>query len=285
MSKLKKAIQRAEQARGEGWLVLESPAQTPTPPVAWPEEARKPVAADAASDGGAGARLDLRVGSELQRIGEDQKSAEAVRGLRTQVLGHLGDPAGRILLVTSAWPGEGKTHVALRLALGFAREEGQATVLVDANLRGSTLQGRLGMEGASGLVSVLEGAEPLASGIVDPGIPNLLFLPAGHARPATHAFASAKRVGAFLDELRTQYPEALTVVDGPPALGFPDALFLAPKADGVLLVVEAERVPVRDVSQAVESLRGHNLLGLAFNNWKGARRSSGAPVTGLLHTG
>ena len=95
-----------------------------------------------------------------------------------------GQRPSRLIMVTSARPGEGKTFIALNLALAFASERDVKALLVDVDTQHSTLRKLLGIPGERGIVDVLAGDADLSDVLVRTNIPNLLVLPCGARRPA-----------------------------------------------------------------------------------------------------
>ena len=165
-------------------------------------------------------------------------AAEAFRALRTSVL--LSRPGGTLktLLVTSSVPAEGKSTVALNLAIAIA-QNGKKTVLVEADMRRPTLKTALrGVVGDVGLSSVLSDLVSLDDAILSGvGTPNLDVLPAGPVPPLPAELLSSIQFSELLVELNSRYDFVL--IDSPPALILTDAITIASKADAVVWIVRA----------------------------------------------
>src|SRR5436309_3146481 len=84
--------------------------------------------------------------------------------------------ASRLIMVTSARPGEGKTFTALNLALAFASERSVKAVLVDVDTQHSTVPEILGIEADKGIVDVLTGNLELPDVLIQTNVPNLMIL-------------------------------------------------------------------------------------------------------------
>ena len=164
----------------------------------------------------------------------------------------------RVLAVTSAARGEGRTTTAANLAL-TAAAEGRPTVLVEADLRRPTLAGILGLAPRAGLAEVLAGAAELAEATVRLGA--LAVLCAGDTRDPAATLRSA-RAGTVIEALRAAY--ALVVLDAPPALAFADGDRLAAAADASVLVVRARATPREVVRLALDAL-GDRVAGIVLN--------------------
>src|SRR5438270_9670434 len=89
----------------------------------------------------------------------------------------------RLIMVTSARPGEGKTFTALNLALAFASERSVKALFVDVDTQHSTMPEILGIGGQQGIVDILAGNLALPEVLIQTNIPNLMILPAGRGGP------------------------------------------------------------------------------------------------------
>lgn len=164
----------------------------------------------------------------------------------------------RVVAVTSATRGEGRTTVAANLALTAARE-GHATVLVEADLRRPVLAKLLGLAPRAGLAEVLDGTAELSQAIVRVGA--LSVLTAGDVRDPAAAIRSP-RIPAVIDALRAAY--GYVVLDAPPAIAFADGDRLAAAADAALLVVRAGTTPRAVVRLALDAI-GDRAAGIVLN--------------------
>ena len=91
--------------------------------------------------------------------------------------------ASRLIMVTSARPGEGKTFTALNLALAFASERSVKALLVDVDTQHSTMPEILGIGRQKGIVDVLAGSLELPEVLIQTNVSNLMILPAGRGGP------------------------------------------------------------------------------------------------------
>jgi len=190
---------------------------------------------------------------------------EAYRALCSGILLSCLDNPPKVLVVTSALPGEGKSTVSCNLATALA-QGGRRVLLVDADLRCSSIDRHLGISKEPGLSNMFATElnkcphnQPFAK------LPNLHVLPAGF-RPAgpTEILASAK-MQRLLAGWRREYDHI--IVDTPPMLPFADALVLSARADGVILVtrsgVSRRKALIR--AREVLSRSGANVLGFVLN--------------------
>ncbi len=159
------------------------------------------------------------------------------------------------LMITSALPGEGKTFVAMNLALSMTAEQDLHVVLVDCAGRGPGLAALFGLGEPPGLV------ELLAEGNLDPApylrrtsVANLSFLPAGRPHPHRAEMMAGKRMRQVLDELAARfYDRAMIIVDTPSVLVSAESINLSMHVGRVVVVVENGRIP-RDALERTLSL-------------------------------
>jgi polysaccharide biosynthesis transport protein len=191
-----------------------------------------------------------------------QELARIARGLSDKRI----DSSPRVLQVVSSLPNEGKSVIAANLALLHARQ-GMRTLLVDADLRRSSLSQHLGVEHAPGLLDAIGHGLDFDSVLLRDTVSGLAVLPAGGGRmalPPAEAL-QAPGFGQRLVQLKTHFD--IIVVDGPPIIPVVDARILANYADAILFVVAWERTPKEIVRRAV-SLLGSNdakIAGLVIN--------------------
>ncbi len=185
---------------------------------------------------------------------------------------------GRLVLVTSARPGEGKTFCALNMAASMASSGAAPVVLVDADWKKDSATGLLGCADLPGLQQLAaEAAGSPASLLVPTQIERLFFLPHG-ARPRRTAQepASGAMLAAALLRFGAALPGHVLVVDTPPCLSASDASALAPAAGQVVLVVEAEYTQQGEVEAALKAMAACPTLQLLLNRAKvGATEGSG----------
>lgn len=163
-------------------------------------------------------------------------AAESYRTLRSSLLLGAGGDA-KVLVITSALPGEGKTLTAVNCATVLA-QQGSKVLLVDADLRRSSLHRYLGISLEPGLADVLSGdCAPEEAVFAVAEVPRLSVVTAGEVSvyPA-EALASAQMAGA-LRYWRERYDRV--VIDTPPVSMVTDAVVMAAQADAVLLVAKA----------------------------------------------
>jgi protein-tyrosine kinase len=174
-------------------------------------------------------------------------------------------PARRSILVASAWPGEGKTFVALGLALAFAAEADGEALLVDTDTHHPLLEAYFRCPTGTGLVDVLEGRRELADVVLATSRPKLVILPAGRGGPQVPELLASERMPALLAEMTAHRPNRVVVIDTPPCLASSDAATLAPMVGQIVLVVEAHRTQRQEIESALAVLGGGQRISLLLN--------------------
>jgi succinoglycan biosynthesis transport protein ExoP len=181
--------------------------------------------------------------------------AEAMRELWVSLRFALGASEGcRIILVTSACDGDGRSTIAARLAASVALA-GSRTLLVDGDLRQPTLAAQFGLAHGNGLVGLLAGEPELAP--IRTSLTNLDLMPAGPPPANPGELLNSHCLPEWLALSRGHYD--VVVIDAPAMLACSDALLLAGHADNVLLVVRGGRTGRTDLAGAwdrMEPLRG-----------------------------
>jgi len=190
--------------------------------------------------------------------------SEAVRRLRTNL--KFIDVAQRpkSIVVTSSMPGEGKSTIAINLAVSLA-DTGARVILVDADLRRPSMAEYMGIEGGVGLTTVLIGraqvedvTQPLGSSSHD-------LLPAGQIPPNPSELLGSSAMSTLLKKLSASYD--MVLLDSPPLLPVTDAAVLSKMAGGALVIVGADRIHRPQLQEALKSLetaRAH-VFGIVLN--------------------
>lgn len=177
---------------------------------------------------------------------------EAYKTLRTNTMFALAGQEGcKIILVTSALQGEGKSISALNLAISFAEAENRV-LLIDCDLRRPKLARLLRKSSRVGLSNVLLDPSQLGEVILPGGVDRLDVILSGDIPPNPSELLGSARMESLLAHLRKRYD--YVILDTPPVNMVTDAVVLAPKSDGVLFVVRAGQSERGPVSHAVEQL-------------------------------
>jgi polysaccharide biosynthesis transport protein len=176
---------------------------------------------------------------------------EAVDGVVARLLRSGDNDQTRVVLVTSAMSGEGKTWLATQLAMGLARAQ-RRTVLVDFDLRQPALDGALGLPLGPGICEALRGQGDINAMVQPTDTDCLSVVTAGNwNRQVLPALANGS-VGTLLEQLRENFD--FVVIDSSPLLPIVDTRLVCQHVDAVLLSV------LRDVSEGAKVLAAEEML-------------------------
>jgi capsular exopolysaccharide synthesis family protein len=198
--------------------------------------------------------------------GERFETRESLRNLFANFRLLRADKTVRLVALTSATPGEGKSTSTALFALTLA-QLGERVLLVDADMRRPMLHFYVGAENGDGLSSLLTDTSVDLARSVIPVVPGLDLLPAGPMPPDTTRLLSSERCAEVVAAIRNLPDYDLVLFDTPPAFLLSDPILLAEHLDGLLLVVGIERVN-RDLPlQALERMQGTgvDVLGVLAN--------------------
>ncbi|MGV0715789.1 polysaccharide biosynthesis tyrosine autokinase [Mycolicibacterium sp. XJ662] len=186
--------------------------------------------------------------------------AESFRKLRTNLKFLAVDNPPRVIVVTSALAGEGKSTTAVNIAFALAEDE-HNVVIVDGDLRRPRLDKYLDLVGTVGFSSVLAGSVSLDDVVQKTRFPGLSVVTSGPIPPNPSELLGSQAAKKALDELRVHFD--YVVVDSPPLLAVTDAAVLATNADGVLMISRFGQTKRDQLAHAVENLKsvGATLLG------------------------
>ena len=190
-------------------------------------------------------------------------AAESFRLLQSNIEFFQVHNSARTILVTSPAQGNGKTTIAVNLALSMAASQNRI-ILVDADLRRPAIHTALEISKSPGLSEVIRNKMEILESIRTVKGENIDVLTVGNVPPNVTAVAGSKRVSAILDELKEKYDTV--IIDAPP-LVISDAYTLASKVDGIILVLEPGQTREEQAKVIKEQFAraGAKLIGIVFN--------------------
>jgi len=172
--------------------------------------------------------------------------SEAFRSLRTAIdLSDVDNPP-RSVLFTSSMPSEGKTTSSISYARSLARA-GVPTILIDGDLRHSSVSKRMGLTPEAGVVEVISGAVPLERALIRDEASGLYILPVAKRPANPQDLIGSKAFRGLMEKLSSQF--GAIIVDSAPILPVSDTRLLATLVDRVVFAVRWEETP-RDAVQA-----------------------------------
>jgi polysaccharide biosynthesis transport protein len=189
---------------------------------------------------------------------------EGVRHLRGYLMLSTQTHVPKSVLVTSAFPGEGKSTLALSLAMANA-EQGKRTLLIDGDLRQPVIERLVRLDPDAGLAAVLaQTAHWRTATRAVSGRPNLFVLGSGLPLPLAVALIGPQMRGILAQAIKEF---DLVVLDSPPLLGCAETLDLAAATDVTVLAVRSGHTPMKALGATVETLRRINvpIAGIVLN--------------------
>ena len=171
-----------------------------------------------------------------------------------------------LIMVSSAKPNEGKTFVAINLALSIALEQDKTVLLVDADVLRPSVMRELGIEEQLGMIDYLLGKTEQVSDIIyNTDINKLKLIPAGKLHHLSNELLASEKMATFANELANRYPDRIVIFDCPPLIGVTETLVLANLMGQALIVVEESKTSIVDIQAATEHLNENLALGLVLN--------------------
>jgi capsular exopolysaccharide synthesis family protein len=193
--------------------------------------------------------------------------AECCRSIRTNLLFMTPDRPAKTLLVTSAGPQEGKTTVAVNLAISLA-QSGLKVLLVDTDMRRPRLHKAFNIPGnVDGLSKAVVGECDVLSVVRETGVPDLHVLACGACPPNPAELLHADRFKRIIEQLTNKYDRI--IFDSPPVAAVTDPVILARLTEGTVFVVKAGLTSKDALARAYRQLTldgGVNVLGCVVND-------------------
>ena len=190
--------------------------------------------------------------------------ADGLRVVRTNLM--FGAPALRpkVIVFTSASPGDGKSTVASGIALLLRETEGRV-LIIDGDLRRPSVHELLNVPQAPGLSDLLAMVPPITLVVSQGRADGLHVLTAGPSLTISAARLGSDNMKALIAQAREDYD--WVIIDSPPSLGLPDASVLATLADAVVIVSSGDKTPRQALRNVTDQLRsvGATVLGVVLN--------------------
>ncbi|KAA1421458.1 polysaccharide biosynthesis tyrosine autokinase [Nocardioides humilatus] len=207
---------------------------------------------------------EIRSAPLLTDLGAFAARTEAFRLLRTNLQFIDIDQRARVLVVTSAVPGEGKTMTSTNLAVALA-QTGRTVLVIDADLRRPRVASTLGVDPAIGLTTALVGKAEIEDAIQVHEPSGLHVLASGAKPPNPTEILQSRVTHDLIRRLRQSYD--MIIIDAPPLLPVADASVLSTLADGSILVVRHGQTNRDQITEAVNRLSqvGGRLYGVVVN--------------------
>jgi Mrp family chromosome partitioning ATPase len=174
--------------------------------------------------------------------------------------------ASRVVLVTSAKPGDGKTFTAINLAFALAYEKDTRVLLLDADAYRQSLLEYLGISADGGWIDLVSAASVVPGDtVLHTNVPNLEILAAGKQRPEIPELMSSRHMKKLLDELVREDPDRYIIIDSLPCLTSTEPSILAALAGQTLFVVAAHQTRRDEIDSSLRVLNASPSVNLVLN--------------------
>jgi protein-tyrosine kinase len=200
---------------------------------------------------------------------------EQFRSLRSRIQEFRDLRSLKTVLISSGLPQEGKSFIAVNLAINLARHKSSKVLLIDGDMRCSSLHHYLGSEFHPGLPDYLSGKASLQEVMQlpeeakdrDPSMSavlnNITFIPGGDGGDMAADLSASKRFDELLTSVAPYFD--WIIVDSPPVLLVSDAVNLARSCDAVLLVARSGVTTFPVAQRAQQELKASNVIGFVLN--------------------
>lgn len=173
----------------------------------------------------------------------------------------------RIIMLSSAMPGEGKTFTSINLALSIARERDLSVLLVDADMPKPQVSEIFGVQSEPGLTDALDDESlRIESLTMVTNIRGLSILPVGRPVDGVSELLTSDRMRQLLSALTTHNPRRLILLDSPPLLVTSEARALLKVAGQAILVVRAGQTAQHDIREAIAMIDERQAGGIVLNH-------------------
>ncbi len=189
---------------------------------------------------------------------------EAYNTVRTNLLFLLSQQKGKVITVSSAIAAEGKSTTTINVAVAFS-QLGSKTLIIDSDMRKASIHRKLHISNTTGLSNALVGFCTADEAITNIN-PNLDVMTAGPTPPNPSELLASEAFDKLVENLKEKYDHI--IIDTPPINVVSDALVVAPRTNGVLMVVKGRYTYHDEFKAAISSLEFSKirLLGVVLNS-------------------
>lgn len=208
----------------------------------------------------------------ITRIDEKSRIAEEFRIIKRPLIqnsfnrGEGHNKNCNLIMVTSALSGEGKSFCATNLAMSIAMEQDHTVLLVDADVARPSLPRYLGIRPNKGLMDVLlDDNLDLSDVILRTNIEKLSILPSGRRSKRATELLASQDMSDLLTHISRRYHDRIVIFDSPPLILTTESRVLATEMGQIVMVVEAEKTPKKQVLAALEQIESCSDIKLIYN--------------------
>ena len=196
--------------------------------------------------------------------------SETIRTLRTNLNFTFTDNDVKAIMITSSYPGEGKSFISANLAYAFSLDN-KKVLLLDCDLRKGRVNKIFNIKNIGVTNYLLEEEKSINKFIYKTDIKNLDVLVGGTVPPNPSELLNSSKFKSMFEVLRYKYD--LIVMDCPPIGSVTDSLVLASLADEAVLVCKHKTTPFDDLTESAKALKNSNvkIAGVVINNYKASK--------------
>jgi protein-tyrosine kinase len=191
---------------------------------------------------------------------------EQFRKLRTNILKSGVGQSVKIIMVTSAMAGEGKSLVAVNLASIISVELHSHALLIDCDLRNPSLTRWFGLQEKKGLSDYLRGEAEIQDLLIKTSIDKLSILSGGSIQDNPVELIGSKKMKSLIQDLKSRYDDRYIIIDTSPILATTEPSVLNEMVDGIIFVIKSGDTPRETIQQAIKLLNKNKILGVVLNN-------------------
>ncbi len=259
MDRITKALEQARKARAEKNSQVESDASWQTDQAEWVKEARVELKQFSPDP-------DILERNRIQLPNSDIDMLQPYKILRTRLLQIIRQQQWNKIGIVSPSKFDGKSTVAINLAMSIANGLNDKTVLLDLDLLNPSIARYFGYHSETGVEHCLLDNLPLNDILMTPGVDGLAIAPAMSAMKDSSEFLATSLGQDLLEQASQVFDDNLVLVDLPPLLVSDDAISVIPHLDAIVLVIREGHTKRRDVEKSLELVRGRNIAGVVFND-------------------
>lgn len=214
---------------------------------------------------------------------EKSELVEAFRYLRVAINFSATPESLKVLCLTSCLPHEGKSFVSQNIAISLAND-GNRTLLVDADLRRPTAQQAFRLDNSTGLSNYLTGNMEMETVVKETFVENLFVVPSGPVSPNPAEILGSERMMKLLEQGKQKYDRL--IVDCPPLTGIGDGFVVGSLVGHTILVISASKTPADLIRHTQSHLdkAGIKVLGMILNNVDVDKERHGGYTKYYYHT-
>lgn len=186
--------------------------------------------------------------------------------LRTRLLHIMQEKNWSTIAVLSPTKDDGKTTVAINLALSIAKGLHHNALLLDLDLITPSVHALFDYMPEYGLDDFYQNDIPLSQILVSPGVENLAIAPTIRPMQRSSEFLASDKSAALIATAKQNNPDAVILLDLPPVLVSDDAIAITPFIDAVLLVIREGHTSKIDIERTLELLSSVNIAGVVLND-------------------